>query len=440
MTNAATGETQILLYDSYAVTLDPAIWNFNEFLLGGSFYGRTQMRQTLPAVSDGLLRLRLDSFNPTGFSFFGSEVISRQSFSTSLGGVAFEARVRLASPVPGVVGGFFAYHFNTITRLHDEIDYELLGNDAAAAANRVQTNAYRNEPLGVGHPQFVPLTGLTGFHTYRMEWFTDRVRWLIDGQLAREDTVNVPQGAMELHLNIWAPAADWAEAYSAAIQPTASPAANTAYFVDVDYARVARLSAAVGAGASEIAVRDTGTGLPLTATGQLYTGPVIGLASEYINITPQNLAIAAGSNNWFIHSGSGTDAIAALGGVNVLDGGTGSNFLVGGSGLGSSDTFFVDYRDATASTWSTVVGFGAGDAATVWGITEQDFDLSWVDSQGATGYTGLTVHATAPGHAGTASLTLAGYTRDDLDNGRLSASFGIESVSGSAYLYILGNG
>ena len=61
---------------------------------------------------------------------------------------------------------------------------------------------------------------------------------------------------------------------------------------------------------------------------------------------------------------------------------------------------------------------------------------SWVDGQGAAGYSGLTLHATASGQP-TASLTLAGYTSADLSDGRLSVSFG--TVGGSNYMYVHGN-
>jgi beta-glucanase (GH16 family) len=61
-----------------------------------------------------------------------------------------------------------------------------------------------NEPFGSGHPQFVPDGDLTAFHSYRMEWFPNRVRWLIDGRLVRTDTVHVPQAALTLHINICA--------------------------------------------------------------------------------------------------------------------------------------------------------------------------------------------------------------------------------------------
>lgn len=177
---------------------------------------------------------------------------------------------------------------------------------------------------------------------------------------------------------------------------------------------------------------DTTTGQPATSNVKPYSGPVAGLQEEYINITSDNLNIAVSTDNWFIHSGSGTDAIAVHGGTNVLDGGTGSNFLTGGSG---NDTFFVDTRAANADTWSTIVGFHSGDAATIWGVTLQDFSFNWVDNQGAAGYTGLTLHATAASKP-TASITLVGYNSSDLNNGRLSVRFGVDQASGSPYMNI----
>jgi hypothetical protein len=186
---------------------------------------------------------------------------------------------------------------------------------------------------------------------------------------------------------------------------------------------------------SAIAAFDTTTQQPIAVVANHYSGPVPNVQGEYINITSDNINITASSPNWFIHSGSGMDAIAVSSGTNVLDGGTGSNFLVGGSG---SDTFFVDDRSAPADIWSTVVNFHAGDNATVWGVTPQDFNLSWVDGQGAAGYTGLTLHATAAGKP-TASLTLTGYGQVDLADGRLSVGFGTDTASGSTYMLVHAN-
>jgi Ca2+-binding RTX toxin-like protein len=181
-----------------------------------------------------------------------------------------------------------------------------------------------------------------------------------------------------------------------------------------------------------LAVLDTTTAQSVPATAQPYTGPVAGLQEQYVNITSDSVNISVSTPDWFIHSGSGTDAIAVSSGTNVLDGGTGSNFLSGGSG---TDTFFVDDRSASADIWSTVSGFHAGDAATIWGVAPQDFGLTWMDGQGTAGFTGLTLHATAAGQP-TASLTLAGYTSADLGDGRLSVSFGADPSSGSAYMYV----
>jgi hypothetical protein len=87
--------------------------------------------------------------------------------------------------------------------------------------------------------------------------------------------------------------------------------------------------------------------------------------------------------------------------------------------------------NSPADIWSTVNNFHAGDAATIWGI-----GLDWIDNQRAAGYSGLTLHAMAPGTP-TASLTLVGFTPSDLHHGRLSVSFG--SSNGSSYMYVHDN-
>ena len=177
--------------------------------------------------------------------------------------------------------------------------------------------------------------------------------------------------------------------------------------------------------------------------GTPYSGPVAGLTSEFIAVTTDNLNITAVTPNSFISldGGTGEDAVnvSRVNGNNVLNGSTGSSFLQGGAG---NDTFFVDDRHAAADIWSTVVGFHSGDNATVWGVTPSDFALSWVNGQGAAGFTGLTLHATGPGKP-TASLTLAGLTSADLSNGHLSISFGrtsdLPSLPGSNYMLVHAN-
>jgi hypothetical protein len=184
---------------------------------------------------------------------------------------------------------------------------------------------------------------------------------------------------------------------------------------------------------------DRTTGSSSNVAGSAYNGPVIGIQNQYVNITTDNLNITATTPGFFIHTGAGNDAINAsqVGGVAVLDGGTGSNFLVGGRG---NTTFFVDDRNAPGAIWSTISSLHTGDAATVWGVSPKDFNLQWVDNAGAAGYTGLTLHATSTGGGNVASVTLAGYSTVDLQNGRLSVSFGttadLPNLPGSQYLNI----
>ncbi len=190
-----------------------------------------------------------------------------------------------------------------------------------------------------------------------------------------------------------------------------------------------------------IGVTDTTTGQPVGPLVQPYTGPVPGLKNQYIAATNDGLNITTTTPNWFIASGSGNDAIDVSkgGGNNVVDGGRGSNFLTGGSG---DDTFFVDDRSATSAIWSTIAGFHAGDAVTVWGVTAQNFALTWLDGQGAAGNTGLTLSVAAANKPAT-DFTLVGFTSADLNSGRLSISFGTTpdqpGLPGSAYMQVRAN-
>jgi serralysin len=143
--------------------------------------------------------------------------------------------------------------------------------------------------------------------------------------------------------------------------------------------------------------------------------------------------IAVSSANWFLVGGPGNDAIQAFGGYNVLDGGTGSNFLTGGSG---TDTFFVNDINPSADTWTTVNNFHNDDDVTLFGIDPGKDILQWADNQGASGFTGLTLHAFSP-NGPTASLTMVGYNTTDLSNGTLSVQFSTES-NGTPFMHIVG--
>jgi beta-glucanase (GH16 family) len=94
--------------------------------------------------------------------------------------------------------------------------------------------------LVIGHPEFagIPKFDITRFNNYRVEWGPDRVRWLVNNQLVRENSTIVPNEPLALHLNYYAPECNWAIACDANLVPASSPANNKTYIFDIDWVRV----------------------------------------------------------------------------------------------------------------------------------------------------------------------------------------------------------
>jgi Matrixin/RTX calcium-binding nonapeptide repeat (4 copies) len=210
---------------------------------------------------------------------------------------------------------------------------------------------------------------------------------------------------------------------------------------DLDATDIAGIQAIYGAPTQcNFAVHDVKANASFLSRGGNYVGPVAGLSNELIipsdygTLTNHSICISAMTPNVFIHSGTADDAIdvSQVNGNNVMDGGAGSNFLVGGSG---NDTFYVDARSQSSPIWTTAVNFHAGDVFTDWGIDRNDFKIQEFNDLGATGYTGLTLIATSP-TGQVAAVTFAGYSTADLGNGKLAIADGFDTHGGGAYLYI----
>ncbi|NOT26381.1 MAG: glycoside hydrolase family 16 protein [Acidobacteria bacterium] len=243
---AAAGSAVLLRDDFNGPALDTSLWFVPTG--EGSFLGRTQIRPPTQAlqVAGGVLRLQLDTFNPTarvpGDSFWGSEIASRMLFDRGAG-LAFRARVRLVRPVPpGLVASLFSYA--TRGGVRDEIDFEMLTNDVDAGAPRILTNLFTNDPFSVpGRRQFVtlPASGPTEFTELEVQWMTGAVRWLVNGSVSREQTMGVPTEPMSVRLNFWAPDQNFADAFSAMLQPAASVTGNRTFFYEIDWVEIRRL-------------------------------------------------------------------------------------------------------------------------------------------------------------------------------------------------------
>jgi hypothetical protein len=248
---SAIGDTQILLRDDFSTNgpINSQIWDFNHWSQDNnrSFYGNTQQRQSLPEARDGHLVLRLDTFNPTGDpsnpTFLGSEAISLDKFSV---GTAFEFSGRYTTEQLGMIAGLFTFAGND--QVHDEIDFEAFSNRFKETPNKIQTNIYHNEPLGTGHPISYDLSSpLTDFHTYRVEWLPDSVRWLVDGKEVRVETTRVPTMPMAVHMNLWAPPQSWGpDSADPSLVAVGSAAQNRTFEFLVDYVQVSRLSVLQG--------------------------------------------------------------------------------------------------------------------------------------------------------------------------------------------------
>lgn len=240
---------ELLLRDDFSGgALDSAIWQMPEG--DGTFLGRTQLRPPSEPleVFDGVLRLVLDTYNPTarvpGDSFWGSEIVTREVFERGFG-LVFRARVRLgADTPPGLVGSLFSFVHHPVPGHRDEITFELLSNDLQAEKERVLTNVFDDDFFdAAGDFEFAEVPGLDLSEWIELEvrWLRDRIEFLVEGELVRTERKTVPDSAMPVRLNFWAPDAAFRAAFSESLQPVSSGVQNQRYHYEVDRVEILRL-------------------------------------------------------------------------------------------------------------------------------------------------------------------------------------------------------
>jgi Ca2+-binding RTX toxin-like protein len=151
-------------------------------------------------------------------------------------------------------------------------------------------------------------------------------------------------------------------------------------------------------------------GVTTAVLADRYSGPVSWLEYQMLGINGGDVMIGTSRNDFFNLLG-GDDAANGGGGDDVLDGGSGSNFLTGGAGR---DDFFLDGRGGTI-TWGTITDWQANERLSVWGWRPGVSTAQWVDSAGATGYTGVTMHGDLDGNGVIdTSMTWTGITAAQL--------------------------
>ena len=236
-----TATTEIFFDHFNGSSMNSSYWRIPTWTgpTDGTYVGRTQFRcvpAALPSVVNSNAVINLETFNPTGFSLYGTDLISQRSYSPGAG-LIFNIRAKLESPtIGGIVAGIFSFDLvapsNTI---HNEIDFELLTNQL----NYVHTNVYDSMPLGTGYPDSTQITDpITDYHVYTVIWQSSQISWYVDGNLIRTSTSVLPDRSMHFHINMWAPAQEWPSAYNVALQPVSMLSANQIYSLLVDSVRV----------------------------------------------------------------------------------------------------------------------------------------------------------------------------------------------------------
>jgi len=245
-----SGQVQeIILQDNFpGNVVDTTKWHIPTWVspTDGSYVGRTQFMCTqnagLPVISGAGVNIIVQTYNPTGSSFYGHDLINNLALMPGPQGLLITFVATLGASVPGgTVSGFFLYGLKPNGTLHDEIDFELLSNDTT----HFSTNIYGNEPLGAGHPIAYPyaIGSATNPHTYQIQWYTNRVIWSVDGVVVRAVTTQspIPQGPMYLHLNMWVPDRLFSTAYNTNLNYTTVASDNqiyTTYVRSVDVQRI----------------------------------------------------------------------------------------------------------------------------------------------------------------------------------------------------------
>lgn len=255
---AGHAQPEAVFFDGFDVPgdrLDTAVWT-TEFG-PPSFLGRTQLRDWVRpdgggrfVVRDGVARLALNTYNPSGSSLYGTHAKTKQTFQpTSANGLELAVRMRLASLQRGLnFAAFFLGCYGDSCVTHDELDIELVTNllQPTGSPLRVQLNRYANERFGAGHgpivdlpPGFDPLA----FHEWRIRWQQHRVSYFVDDRELFAATTFVPRGRMHASIIAWGPGREWPDAFDDSLHQVSDPAQDRAFVAFVDYVAVRTIPA-----------------------------------------------------------------------------------------------------------------------------------------------------------------------------------------------------
>jgi hypothetical protein len=171
---------------------DATLWEKSDWANGGVFASEWDPAQI--TFDQGVMTITLDTVD-------GDLVSGEYRTDVTYGYGLYEISMK-ASDVEGTINGFFTYTGGSEGTRHDEIDFEIKGDDPT----KVQLNYWTND---VEHPTLIDLgfDASADFHTYAFTWREDRIDWYVDDVLIHTEDGSdgeLPSVPGKLFINLWA--------------------------------------------------------------------------------------------------------------------------------------------------------------------------------------------------------------------------------------------
>ena len=164
------------------------IFNGGKWIKSDYALGRDRFDPRNVSVGNGKLRLKV----PAG-TLNGAEIESRETYGYG----TFVARMKTPM-APSSITGFYLYRSPDFQA---EIDIEAY-NDGTGAVDYV---TYADGEKTHLESKKLPFDPRKGFHTYRIDYYPNVVRFYVDGSLVQRYKTGLPEGSMKLLVNTWFP-------------------------------------------------------------------------------------------------------------------------------------------------------------------------------------------------------------------------------------------
>jgi len=238
---AQAAGTRVFYDDFTAPTLDSSQWLVGNWQLGRTILGNT------PVIQNSIAKLPFKTWNAAAGLFTGCEIYTKKSFQIG-NGLEFSARVRMVNLPKGLVTSLFGYAAKGI--YSDEVDIEFLTKQIANSPGLLPlslstyndfNNNIGNYSNGKTHwSNYYSLQNYSAadFHTYTIRLQSGVFSLYFDGVFRLSWANAVPNAAMPMRLNFWAPAVSWSDAFDASLVPAASQSLAHTYYYEVDWVEV----------------------------------------------------------------------------------------------------------------------------------------------------------------------------------------------------------